>query len=73
MPSFFIIYNKFEKMIIASLLNKMQGNFFSVKNDGFSLYSGITDNISEYFKSHFAEKIWLRNYSQQKSVKKCFY
>jgi hypothetical protein len=41
-----------------------------IKSDGFSLYSGITDYITEYFKSHFTEKIWLRNYSQRKSVNK---
>jgi hypothetical protein len=32
--------------------------------DGFSLYSGINAYIPEHFKSHFTEKIWLRNYSQ---------
>jgi hypothetical protein len=59
---------------INLLLNKTGGKRKLRENleviDGFSLYSGITDYITEYFKSHFTEKIWLRNYSQQKSVNK---
>ncbi len=42
----------------------------STLSDGFSLISVIIGYITEYFKSHFTEKIWLKNYSQWKSFNK---
>ena len=48
---------------VASLNKNNQTTLQWDRVDGFSLISVIID-YTGYFKSHFTEKIWLRNYSQ---------